>query len=132
MIKEITDIKIINKFLKEFNTSIKEIGVYSNYVGFYQDNEIVGFLSFDLMYERAEIEYIFTVEKYRNQSIASKLFDYMVEKCKVNNCLSISLEVRKSNINAINFYKKHGFEEKAIRNNYYNGEDGLLMVKELR
>ena len=53
----------------------------------------------------------------------------MVENSE--NIQNITLEVRKSNINAINFYKKHGFEEVATRENYYGSEDGILMVKEM-
>ena len=44
--------------------------------------------------------------------------------------LSISLEVRVSNLVAINLYKKNGFYKDAIRHDYYSKpekEDALLM-----
>jgi ribosomal-protein-alanine N-acetyltransferase len=45
------------------------------------------------------------------------------------NYKKIFLEVRVSNLKAINFYEKFGFSKDAIRNNYYtdNSEDALLM-----
>ena len=42
---------------------------------------------------------------------------------------NITLEVKKDNIVALKLYKKMGFEEKAIRKNYYNGIDGILMER---
>ena len=129
MISSTKDLNIINEFLKNFNTSIEEIGVFSNYLIYEEKDSVVGFLNYDLIYDRIEIDYIYVNPEYRKQGIASKLFKYMVENKK--NIQNITLEVRKSNINAINFYKKHGFEEAATRENYYGSEDGILMVKEM-
>ena len=132
MIKELDNIDLINNLLKNFNTSIKEIGPFSHYVGYYLDDKIVGFLNYDLMYEKAEIDYIFVDNDYRRKHIASSLVDYLVNKCKDNDVENISLEVRKSNINATSLYEKHGFTEVATRKGYYKGEDGILMVKEMK
>ena len=129
MISSTKDLNIINEFLNNFNTSIEEIGVFSNYLIYKEKDSVVGFLNYDLIYDRIEIDYIYVNPEYRKQGIASKLFNFMVENSK--NIKNITLEVRKSNINAINFYKKHGFEEVAIRENYYGSEDGILMVKEV-
>ena len=43
---------------------------------------------------------------------------------------SISLEVRENNYPAIRLYKKFNFSERAIRKGYYQGIDGILMVRE--
>lgn len=132
MISETKDIDIINSFLTNFNTTIKEIGIYSNYYLYEENNEKLGFICFDIIYDRAEIEYIYTVEKVRRKNVASKLFDAMLKKCDELNCENITLEVRKTNEAAIKFYEKMGFIKTAVRKNYYNDEDGLLMIKELR
>ena len=42
---------------------------------------------------------------------------------------SITLEVNKNNIPALNLYKKFNFNEVAIRKGYYNGIDGILMER---
>jgi ribosomal-protein-alanine N-acetyltransferase len=70
----------------------------------------------------------FCVEKeYQKQGIGNLLYN---EVLKISTGI-ISLEVRVSNLNAINFYEKRGFKRVAIRRSYYsNGEDAILMVKE--
>ena len=42
---------------------------------------------------------------------------------------SITLEVNKNNIPALNLYKKFEFKEVAIRKGYYQGIDGILMER---
>ena len=81
MIQEIKDINIINEKLSNFNTSVKEIGVYTKYYSYIENDLIVGFLSFDLIYDRAEINYIFVEKDYRQQGIAKKLLNYMLDIC---------------------------------------------------
>lgn len=131
MIKKIEDLNIINNLLSNFNVSVNEIGVYTNYYAYYEDNDILGFISFDIIYDRAEINYIYTVENARRKNVASKLFDNMVEKCTKLHCENITLEVRETNIPAISFYEKKGFKKTAIRKNYYKNENGILMMKEM-
>lgn len=131
MIKEIVDIDVINSFLKEFNTSIDEIGVFSHYKVYIDNTRIVGFLNYDLIYNRIEIDYIYVVESYRKKGIASKLLEELLMEANENNCENITLEVRKSNNSAINFYKKNLFNEVANRVSYYGNEDGILMIREL-
>ena len=47
------------------------------------------------------------------------------------NLKKIFLEVRKSNIPAINAYKKAGFNQISVRKKYYSdGEDALILIKE--
>ena len=48
-----------------------------------------------------------------------------------NNCSNITLEVRKSNIIAINIYKKFKFKVIAERKNYYGNEDAIMMLREV-
>lgn len=131
MIQEIKDIEIINKKLSNFNTSVKEIGVYTKYYGYVDNDSIVGFLSFDFIYDRAEINYIFVEEKYRKKGIATKLLNHMLDICN-NECKNITLEVKESNKSAIKFYLKNGFIEVARREKYYQDEDGILMIKEMK
>jgi len=131
MIKETRDIDVINSFLSNFDTSIDSIGVYSKYIIFYVEDETVGFLNYDIIYDRAEIEYIFVNENNRRTNIASSLINYFFEDCKKHNCKNITLEVRKSNVVAVNFYKGKNFKEVAIREKYYKDEDGILMIREM-
>lgn len=131
MIKEIKDLDIINSFLKEFNSNINSLGIYSHYIVYELDGKNIGFMSYDLIYDRLEIEYIFVDRDHRNNGIASNLLNHLVDLGINNNCINISLEVRESNIIAKQFYKKHNFKEVAVRKKYYKDEDGILMIREL-
>lgn len=131
MITEIKDIDTINKFLKKFNTSIDNIGVYKHYKIISLDNNIVGFLSYDLIYDRIEIEYIYVDISYRKKGIASTMLDDLFKTAKDNNCKNITLEVKVSNYAARRLYELNGFADVAIRKNYYLDEDGILMMKEM-
>lgn len=64
-------------------------------------------------------------KKFQNQGLAKQLLDYSFEHLKEK---SFSLEVRISNIGAIKLYEKFGFKIKKILENYYETEDGYLMV----
>lgn len=97
--------------------------VYSKVIVYKQDNDIKGILVYDEIYDRIEIDYILVLEEYRKKGIGTKLLKYF------NNNQNISLEVRKSNIVAIEFYKKNGFRVVAKREKYYNDEDALLMCR---
>lgn len=131
MIEEINNLDIINEYLKIFKTSVSEIGVFSHYLVYKEEDEICAFISYELIYDRIEIDYIYTKERFRTKGIASKLINYLVNEGINNNCINITLEVRESNINAINFYKTNGFKEVTRREKYYNDEDGILMIREL-
>ena len=132
MIKELTEINIINGFLKKFDTCITNLeDPFKKYIGYEIDNKIVSFLNYSLIYDRIEIEYIYTNPDYRNKNLATILINYLGDLGRYNHCSNITLEVRCSNVNAISFYEKNGFKKVSIRQNYYNDEDGILMIREL-
>ena len=91
---------------------------------------MVPFLSYSIIYERAEINYIVVDNLYRKKGIASKLLSYALDDIKHRKCESISLEVLEDNVPAINLYLKNGFVKKAIREKYYGNKNGILMVKD--
>ena len=69
---------------------------------------------------------------YRNQGIASALLEQIIDYARAQKLDFITLEVRESNINAINLYTKYGFELVGSRKGYYadNHETALLMTKQ--
>ena len=85
----------------------------------------MGFINYDLIYDRIEINYIYVIEQFRNKGIAGELVKYIDKNIK-----NITLEVKESNIQAINFYLKMGFKKVSVRENYYKNENGILMIKE--
>lgn len=129
MIIKNIDINSINElsksYKKNYNPNITE---FTHMYG-YKYDEIVSFIVFDIIYDRCEIIDIFTVDNYRNKGIASKLINEIIKDFDI---INITLEVRIDNKNAINLYEKLGFIRASIRKDYYNGIDGILMIKEVR
>jgi len=54
---------------------------------------------------------------------------HITKMAKENSINSMTLEVRSSNLAAINLYKKHNFSVEGVRKNYYQNprEDGYIM-----
>ena len=117
MIKEIIELDNPNPYARRLN--------------YYQDNEIIGYLDYSLIYDRIEIDNFFVEEQQRGQGIGKKLLSYLVVIGINNHVINITLEVRKNNEVARNLYKKFGFREVALRRFYYGDEDGILMEKQV-
>ncbi|MBQ7104384.1 MAG: GNAT family N-acetyltransferase [Bacilli bacterium] len=136
----IDNLSLINEIQTTFNVLYKqknelkkefEMNPYTKIYIYIENDNILGILHINDIYDRYEINNIYVLEEYRNKGIASKLLEYVIELGKKNNILNITLEVRKNNVNAIKLYNKYNFKEKAIRKGYYNGIDGILMEKEM-
>lgn len=95
------------------------------------DNEVAGFICGGITGDKeARILMIAVDKKYRNKGIGSglmTLFEQEALKIKINR---IRLEVRTDNINAVNFYKIHGYSIVSLLPSYYNdGFDAYSMEK---
>lgn len=126
----------LNTLLKYFDVYIDDYDIiakhpFSKWIVYILDEKIVGFLNFYIMYEQAELEYIYVSEDYRMNSIGFELMNFFIKEVKNANCNSITLEVNINNIAAINLYKKFGFKMVSIRKKYYNNDDALLMQRKL-
>lgn len=102
---------------------------FSKFYVYKINNIIVGYINFDLIYERMELIQINVKEEYQNNHIGSKLLEYMINYAKNNKVNSITLEVNINNSKAIYLYNKYNFKKISIRKAYYNGIDALLMEK---
>ncbi|MEM1945024.1 MAG: ribosomal protein S18-alanine N-acetyltransferase [Nitrososphaerota archaeon] len=71
---------------------------------------------------------------YRRRGIASELIRLAsYELLNTYGCSEVYLEVRVSNYEAINLYKKLGFNVVAVQKGYYaDGEDANIMAKHLQ
>lgn len=134
MIREITynDRKKIYEIIKkEFKNNYLKDNPFTKWYIYELNNEIVGFINIDIIYEKAEIEYIYVVEKWRKNKIATKLLE-KAEKDLINKRVStITLEVNVNNFRAIKFYEKNEYKKINIRKHYYGNDDAYLMLKEL-
>ena len=130
MIEEIKDInkikELFDKYKEKYNPIIKD---YTFILVFKENDKYVGFLIYQLLYENAEIIDIFVLDEYRNKGIGKSLILKMLENKSI---LNVTLEVKIDNKNAIMLYNSIGFKKVAIRKGYYNGIDGILMLKEVK
>lgn len=70
--------------------------------------------------------------KYRRRGIGSSLLNTFVESSSKLGASYISLEVRPNNRDAREFYRKRGFEEVDVIDDFYtNGESCIKMVRYL-
>jgi ribosomal-protein-alanine N-acetyltransferase len=66
---------------------------------------------------------------HRRRGVGRLLLQHILAEARQNGVRSASLEVRVSNQPAIALYQALGFQQVAIRRQYYeNGEDAFLMV----
>lgn len=67
----------------------------------------------------------------RRGKIGTKLLDFLVGNYRERGATLFWLEVRESNIAAIEFYRKNGFSEIGRAKNYYGEEDAIILIKYL-
>lgn len=84
---------------------------------------VSGFFIMQFAADEAEILLIGVHPHRRRQSIGNKLLVTACDIARDKDCRSVFLEVRENN-NAIEFYKKFGFEQVGTRVNYYKTKDG--------
>ena len=127
MIFELTDISEIKDSFINKETIEKELknNPFGKYLILKEDNEIIGYLYYSDIYERAEINQFEINFIHRNCGKGSYLLKEFLNRIKKD----ITLEVKEDNTVAIKLYEKNGFTKKAIRREYYNGVDGILMER---
>lgn len=102
----------------------------SKFLIYEEVNKIIGFIIFVITFDSASILQIATRKDNLRKGVASKLLEKSFEIIKENNCEFYTLEVRSSNLPAINLYEKYGFNKITIKPNYYkDGEDAIYYVK---
>ena len=81
-------------------------------------------------FSKGHIISVAVLEEARRMGIASKMMDDVIEKTQnVGGIESIVLEVRESNIGAIQLYLNYGFIKSKILQRYYaDGESAVLMT----
>ena len=94
-----------------------------------EDAEVVGYVGMYLSFEEGEITNVAVTSSYRKRGCGQLLMEAIKEEAKARQAESIILEVRVSNAPAISLYKKQGFEQIAIRKNFYEHptEDAIIM-----
>ena len=111
---------------------ISDTFIQDNFIGFVAEEEgtLQGYIALTYCLDEAEINIIAVKREFRRKGIASKLLETTFDALKKAGINKIFLEVRKSNICAINLYQKNGYLTISQRKKYYSdGEDAIVMEK---
>ncbi|XKM12941.1 ribosomal protein S18-alanine N-acetyltransferase [Orbaceae bacterium ac157xtp] len=97
------------------------------------NNKIVGFLISHVILDEATLFNIAIDPAHRKKGLAKKLLTALIDELTTQNVTNLWLEVRASNIAAINLYEQLGFNQLTIRKNYYptldnKSEDAIIMA----
>lgn len=95
------------------------------------NDKVVAYGGMWILLDEGHITNIAVHPEYRGNGFGDKIVEDLILSAKGKGVISMTLEVRVSNISAISLYRKHGFEEVAIRKGYYQdtNEDGIIMWK---
>lgn len=98
------------------------------------DGKVVGYVGIWFVVDEGHITNVAVHSDYRGKKIGDELVKALVELCRENNIVSMTLEVRVSNVVAQNLYKKYGFKLAGIRKEYYsdNKEDAMIMWNDVK
>ncbi len=96
------------------------------------DGELAAYAGTWNIIDETHITTIAVKPEYRRRHIGEALIIKIIEDCYELKMKYITLEVRESNIPAIEMYKKYGFESLGTRKGYYqdNNESALIMWTE--
>lgn len=123
-------------FIHPFNEEQMHYEMFSNpvsqYLVFELNGVVIGFIDYWVTFDSSTITQIAVLPLYRRHGFAQELLSEAMNDCKAKKAMTMTLEVRKSNVAAISLYHKNGFKLITTKPHYYtDGEDALYMVKEL-
>lgn len=121
---DITEITKLGSFLHK-NYRFK-LDIFSKCLVCVEEEKLVGFIVYSIMYERAEIIDIIVNPDYRERGYGKCLIIKALDEIKNNKCLNITLEVSSNNDVAIKFYSNLGFKKvRRIKNYYFDIESNV-------
>ncbi len=98
-----------------------------------EDSRVVGFIAgVSNAPQNARILMLGVLAPYQRRGIGHTLMDAFLQQCALRAMRTVELEVRVSNANAIQFYKRYGFQIAGTLPRFYtDGEDGYKMIRHL-
>lgn len=114
----------VENFLCDINTNTR------CYLGVFENNILVGYLALNIVLDESDVIRIAVKKDCQGNGYAKELFNFAFKHLKLLGVTKVMLEVSDINNKAINLYKKLGFKQIFIRNNYYaNGSNALIFEK---
>ena len=102
---------------------------FSDFFGAFCEDKLAGYIGGRTICGETEIFNVAVSPKFRRNGIAKALIEKFIEAVREKETQVIFLEVRTSNLGAINLYEKAGFVFCGIRKDYYTNpkENAILM-----
>jgi ribosomal-protein-alanine N-acetyltransferase len=115
---------------ESFETELADDGISFSWVA-EADGRLVAYFVAWLVEDELHIGNIAVDPTHRRRGIGRALLSYCLTRAVERGIVRATLEVRSSNLAAIELYEEGGFEPVAIRRCYYsdNGEDAIVMLK---
>ena len=98
------------------------------------DGQVLGYVGMMYVLDEGYISNVAVSPEHRRLGIADALINALIDRANEKSLSFVTLEVRKSNVPAIELYIKNGFSEVGQRKNYYTKptEDAILMTRFLK
>ena len=95
------------------------------------DGEVVGYVSGQLIPPECEVFRVATLSAFRRKGIAEAMLTYFENTADGVAKNTFFIEVREANTAARSLYRKSGYEEIAVRKNYYKNpcENAIILKK---
>lgn len=108
----------------------------NNFARFYvafSEGRIVGYIGSHNIIGEVYVTNVAVSPEFRRNGVGKTLVKFLIEQMETEKAEFVTLEVRKSNLNAISLYEKCGFEKVGERRNFYEKpiEDAILMTIQL-
>ncbi|MFZ7120570.1 MAG: ribosomal protein S18-alanine N-acetyltransferase [Eubacteriaceae bacterium] len=112
-----------NMYMEEINNSIAYYCVMKYFF------KIIGYAGVWIIFDEGHITNLAIDPKFRRKGYGKRILKHLIKVLTKRGISRITLEVRKSNEDAIKLYKKFDFYESGIRKKYYsdNKEDAIIM-----
>ncbi|MGL4361814.1 MAG: ribosomal protein S18-alanine N-acetyltransferase [Cellulosilyticaceae bacterium] len=95
-----------------------------------EEGQVIGYSGIWHVHPEGQITNVAVHADYRRRGLGRNLMETLLDNGVKKGITNYYLEVRESNINAINLYKSIGFKEVGRRKNYYKkpNEDALVLA----
>ncbi len=102
-------------------------------LGAFDGDKLLGYSCLEWVLDEGSLTNIAVYESSRKSGVGSELMVALLNSAQEKQLAFVTLEVRVSNLPAINLYRKFGFEDVGFRRNYYDAprEDALLMTRNM-
>ncbi|WP_026582797.1 ribosomal protein S18-alanine N-acetyltransferase [Bacillus sp. J33] len=102
---------------------------FAVYVVLEEEDKVIGYCGMWIVVDEAHITNVALLPEYRGRKLGEALMRKGMAVAVEMGAKTMTLEVRVSNFTAQSLYRKLGFQDGAIRKNYYtdNQEDALVM-----